>query len=92
MPKKASKLLEHMRQSAANWTRHDLDALYLGYGFNIRAGGNHDIARHPTFPQLRATLPRHAKDLAKGYISQAVKLIDQLEKLEGENRGGKKDE
>ena len=89
MPSKATKLLERMQQSAANWTRHDLDALYLGYGFNIRAGGNHDVVKHPAFPKLRATLPRHAKDLAKGYITHAVKLIDQLEKLEDENRGGK---
>ena len=76
-----------MRQSAANWARHDLDTLYIGYGFKIRTGKKHDVASHPEFPQLRATLPRHTKNLAKGYISHAVKLIDQLQVLEREARG-----
>lgn len=86
MPSRAEKLLESMRRSTANWTRLDLDALYLGYGFEIRRGKRHDIAKHPQYPELRATLPRHSS-LAKGYISYAVKLIDRL--LEMEKQGGK---
>jgi len=81
--RKAAKLLEDMRWSAANWTRHDLDTLYIGYGFKIRIGKKHDVVSHPGFPQLRAALPRHPKDLAKGYIYHAVKLIGQLQVLEG---------
>ncbi|MFC2020372.1 hypothetical protein ACFLU1_01060 [Chloroflexota bacterium] len=82
MPRKVTKLLDKMGQSAANWGRNDLDTLYIGYGFKIRTGKKHDVASHPEFPQLRATLARHPGDLAKGYISHAVKLIDQLQALE----------
>lgn len=89
MPRKATKLLALMRQSTANWARHDLDTLYLGYGFKIRVGSNHDVVSHPEFPQLRATLSRHPEDLAKGYISHAIKLIDRLQVLEREKKGGK---
>jgi hypothetical protein len=77
---KARKLLERMRQSAANWTRNDLDKLYEGFGFEIRHGSKHDIVKHPDYPQLRATLPRHTT-LAKAYVRTAVKLIDELESL-----------
>jgi hypothetical protein len=83
-----------MRQSAANWTREDLERLYEGFGFNIRHGSKHDIVKHPDYPQLRATLPRHTT-LAKAYIRTAVKLIDELENLRGEEPGeesGEKDE
>jgi predicted RNA binding protein YcfA (HicA-like mRNA interferase family) len=66
-----------MRQSKNNWKRADLDKLYEGFGFVIKHGGSHDIVKHPDHPQLRTTLPRH-KSLAKGYVEQAIKLIDQL--------------
>jgi len=81
MPSKAEKLLEQMRNSKSNWKRVDLDKLYEGFGFIITHGANHDIVKHPDFPQLRATLPRH-RELAKGYIEFAVKLIDKLLELQ----------
>jgi len=81
MPEKAEKLLEDMRASKANWGRSDLQTLYLGFGFDIRHGAKHDIVSHPRHPQLRATLPRHAK-LAKAYVTTAVKLVDRLHELE----------
>ena len=80
MTKKARKLLERMRRSAANWSRSDLDRLYTGFGFEIRHGSKHDIVKHPGYPHLRATLPRHTT-LAKAYIRNAVKLIDELDDL-----------
>lgn len=86
MPTKAEKLLEQMRNSKSNWKRADLDKLYKGFGFIISHGGNHDIATHPNYLQLRATLPRH-RDLAKGYVEFAVKLIDKLLILQRENEG-----
>jgi len=82
MPSKAEKLLEQMRRSKSNWKRGDLDKLYKGFGFVITHGSNHDIVAHPDYPQLRATLSRHPKELAKGYIEFAVKLIDKLLELE----------
>ena len=81
MPSKAEKLLEQMRNSRSNWKRADLDKLYEGFGFILTHGANHDIVKHPSFPQLRATLPRH-RELAKGYVEFAVKLIDRLLELQ----------
>jgi len=86
MPSKAEKLLEQMRNSKSNWKRGDLDKLYEGFGFSISHGGSHDIIKHPKFPQLRATLPRHW-ELAKGYVEFAVKLIDQLLELQKGSEG-----
>jgi hypothetical protein len=77
MTSKAEKLLEQMRQSKSNWKRTDLERLYEGYGFIIKHGSNHDIVKHPDYPELRTTLPRHRK-LARGYVEFAVKLIDRL--------------
>ncbi len=77
MSSKADKLLERMRQSKSNWKRIDLDKLYEGFGFTITHGKSHDIVKHPEFPELRATLPRH-NQLAKGYFEQAIKLVDKL--------------
>ena len=77
MLSKAEKLLEQMRSSKSNWKRADLDTLYEGFGFVITHGGSHDIVKHPDFPELRATLPRH-RVLAKGYVEFEVKLIGRL--------------
>jgi predicted RNA binding protein YcfA (HicA-like mRNA interferase family) len=85
MTSKAQKLLERMRQSKASWKRDDLDRLYEGFGFVISHGKSHNIVKHPDFPELRATLPRH-NYLAKGYVEYAVKLIDRL--LEQQRRAG----
>ena len=81
MPPKAKKLLEQMRNSKSNWKRADLDKLYEGFGFVITHGANHDIVKHSALPQLRATLPRH-RELAKGYVEFAVKLVDKLLELQ----------
>ncbi|MCC6300160.1 MAG: hypothetical protein IT314_12750 [Anaerolineales bacterium] len=86
MPSKAEKLLEQMKNSKSNWKRADLDTLYEGFGFVIKHGGNHDIAKHPKFPELRATLPRH-RQLAKGYVEFAVKLVAKLLELQKEREG-----
>ena len=81
MTAKAKKLLEQMRASKSNWKRSDLDKLYEGFGFIITHGANHDIVKHPDFPILRTTLPRH-RELARGYVEFAVKLVDKLLELQ----------
>ena len=81
MTARAEKLLESMRLSKSNWKRSDLDKLYEGFGFVITHGGDHDIAKHPDFPTLRTTLPRH-RELARGYVEYAVKLVDKLLELQ----------
>lgn len=73
----AAKLLERLRRSSANAKREELIALYEAFGFEIRHGKNHDLAVHPKFPMLRATIARH-NSLAVGYFKTAVKLIDTL--------------
>ena len=83
MTSKAQKLLERMKQSKTGWKRHDLDKLYTGFGFVINHGGSHDIVKHPDFPQLRATLPRHSF-LARGYVEFAIKLVDMLLEMQKE--------
>lgn len=88
MPSQASKLLAGMRQTSANWKRRDLDTLYLGFGFTIRPGKKHDVAKHPDYPTLRATLPNEHKYLANEFIRTAVKLVDQLQQLKEQNKGG----
>jgi len=81
MPPKATKLLERMRRSKANWKRKDIEALYLGFGFEIRPGSNHDIVTHPKYRYLRTTLPRHNK-VAAYIVRQAIKTIHKLLELE----------
>lgn len=90
MPSKAAKLLQKMRQSSAGWAAQDLIALYEGFGFEVKHGGSHDTVKHPEFPQvaeLRDTIPRGASELAKGYIRDAIKRIELLEKLRREAGG-----
>lgn len=81
MSKKPTDLLEKMRRSKSGWKRKDLDALYEGFGFVIEHRANHDVARHPNYPQFGPTLPRHGK-LGKYLINQAIKTIDALIKLQ----------
>jgi hypothetical protein len=88
MPPKAIKLLERMRRSKANWKRKDIKALYLGFGFDIRPGSNHDIVTHPKYRLLRTTLPRHNK-VATYIVRQAISIVDRLLELE---KAGEDDE
>ena len=81
MTPKAKKLLEQMRISKANWKTTDIARLYKGFGFIITHGANHDKIKHPDFPKLRTTLPRH-REIAKVYVEIAVKLVDQLLELQ----------
>ena len=81
MTDKATKLLERLRRSKANCSRHDLELLYLGYGFRIRLGEKHDIAIHEKYKHLRGTLPNH-RSFAIGYVTCAINLIDEVLRLE----------
>jgi hypothetical protein len=87
MPTAAENLLEAMRRSKSNWKRRDLEALYEGFGFEIRHGANHDIFVHRVYKHLRATLPRH-NDVLKTYVSMAVKLVDRVLELDQSHLGG----
>jgi hypothetical protein len=81
------KLLKRMRASKAGWGWNDLDRLYGSFGFDKRDRGKHSVFTHPEFPrELRATIARH-RSLPIGYISTAVKMIDRLRELRGEENG-----
>lgn len=77
----AEKLLVRMRASKADWGFRDLETLFLGFGFSYREGGKHRVYYHPDHPELHATVGRHTS-LAKGYVSTAIRLVDQLRELE----------
>ena len=72
-----------MKQSQSGWHPHDFHTLYLGFGFKMNHGRNHDIFIHPEFPQLRDTIPRHG-ELSKAYARDAVKNIETLLRLKPE--------
>jgi hypothetical protein len=80
---KAEKILEKMKNSKHGWTSEDLHKVYIGYGFKFREGGKHIIYYHPEHHELMATVARQGV-LVVGYIQTALKLIDQLEKLRGD--------
>ena len=83
MAGQGEKLLAKARQSIAGWRRAELDRLYGAFGFIIRAGSKHDIVKHPDFPELRSTVTR-SSDLAKGYVQEAIKLIEKLQTLKAQ--------
>ena len=87
MTQKGIKLLERMRQSRAGWKRQDLEQLYIAFGFLISHGARHDIVKHPDYPNLRTTLPRH-NEIAKIYVEIAVRLVDKLLALQKEQSHG----
>lgn len=90
MPDKASKLLEKMRNSRAQWKRQDIVSLYRGFGFVVSPGGKHDKVFHPEFPQLVTFLPQHRK-IAAAYVTVAVEIVDQLIKLRQEKESASHD-
>jgi hypothetical protein len=74
-----------MRQSKYEWGYNDLHRLYQGFGFKFREGGGHTVYYHPVYPSLIATVARH-RSLAVGYVQTAVKLVDELQRLQGEQK------
>ena len=78
------KILARMRVSKAGWRPRDVERLYRHFGFGVREGGNHTLYAHPRYPQLYAAVPRH-KPVKTTYITQAVRLIDELKRLEVEH-------
>ena len=83
----AVKLLARMRASKAGWKRNHLDKLYEGFGFIIKAGrGPHDKVYHPDHPELFTFVPHQTK-LGEYNITNAIKLIERLQKLEEARHG-----
>jgi hypothetical protein len=88
MTDKADKILDNLRRSQNNCTRHDLEVIYEAYGFRIRKGNKHDIAIHTKYKRLRSTLPNH-KPFLKAYVICAIKLIEESVRLRKEEEDKK---
>jgi predicted RNA binding protein YcfA (HicA-like mRNA interferase family) len=83
MPRKVDKLWQKAKRTKAGWSAKDLISLYEGFGFQVRqAKGSHVIVSHPENKELRATVAIHAKELDKGYVDQAIDLIEKLLELQ----------
>lgn len=85
---KADKILDNLRRSQNNCTRHDLEVIYAAHGFGIRKGTKHDIAIHVKYKWLRGTLPNH-KAFLKDYVIHAIKMIDESIRLSKEEEDKK---
>jgi len=72
-------LLERMRRSKGGWRPDDLARLYSSFGFDALEGAKHKLYIHPIYPDLRATVT-HSSTLPVGYVSQAVRIVDELRK------------
>jgi len=80
MTDKADDVLDSLRRSQNNCTRHDLEVIYKAYGFEIQKGSKHDFAVHSKYKRLRGGLPNH-KSFAKGYVHCAITLIEESLRL-----------
>lgn len=81
---RGERLLARMRASKNGWTAEDVCRVYRQHGFEEDEGASHTLFIHPDYPQLRATVTRASGTIATGYVQTAVKLIDELERLETE--------
>lgn len=81
------KLLESRRRSKGGWSADDLERVYTAYGFTKKKKTKHDVYTHPLIPGKQGTVGRH-KELADGYAASAVKLIDEVLRLQGEEDAG----
>jgi hypothetical protein len=75
--------LKQAKSSPYGWRRGKLDKLYTYYGFLIESGAKHDIVKHPSFPDLRASLTRSSSDLHPDYVRHAVDMIEKSLSREG---------
>jgi hypothetical protein len=82
MSRKADKIYQAMQRTQAGWHPHDFHTLYLGFGFRMIEGRSHTVFTHPDFPQLKDVIPRHDRELSKGYARDAVRNIETLLKLQ----------
>lgn len=81
----ADKLLARMRRTKHGWGPDDLHSLYAGFGFACRQGAKHRVYIHSRYHWLRATASRQGR-LPVGYISDAIRTIDEVQRLDAETK------
>lgn len=87
MPR-ADRLYEKAIRTKSGWRLQELLRLYEGFGFVVKEGRKHIVVSHPLHRNLVTTITRK-RTLARGYIDEAVKIIEALQGLEekGERDG-----
>ncbi len=81
-------LLERMRRSKNGWKERDLERPFVGFGFEREEGKKHILYTHPRYPDLMATVTRSSGGLPVGYISKAVRLIDEVQERNRQHDNG----
>lgn len=85
MTERGDALLARAKRTKDNWSVADLEQLYLQNGCVILKKKKHRFGMHPANAIRRGTLPNHRK-FAKGYIGEAVKVIEEGRRAEDEAR------
>lgn len=77
------KLRRKLARTTQGCRERELHRLYTSYGFEKKEGGRHTIFKHPDCPQLIGIVARH-RYLHRSYVTDALKLLDLLDTLAGE--------
>ena len=85
MTERGDALLARAKRTKDNWSVGDLEQLYVQNGCVILKKTNHRFGIHPDNPTRRGTLPNH-KNFAKGYVADAVKVIEEGQRAEEQAR------
>lgn len=91
MTERGDALLAKAKRTKANWSVADLEQLYLQNGCVILKKTKHRFGMHPANPTRRGTLPNHT-NFAKGYVGEAVKVIEEGQRAEEQARKEKQHE
>lgn len=81
-----SNLLARARRAPNGWTYRDLVRLLLGAGFVATEQSNHTVFRHPDYPDLQISVPRH-RDIKAYLVRDALAIIDEAQKRKRDNHG-----
>jgi hypothetical protein len=73
-PRSAARLLLAMSRSHSGWSAQHVDALLLGFGFEMRDSGAHTFYRHPDHPRLALAVPR-TRRLRPYVVADAVRMV-----------------
>jgi len=65
-----SYLKEHKKVTA-----RELKRLLTASGWTLHEGGKHTLAKHPSYPGVKITIPRGSGDIAKGTLEQIMDII-----------------
>lgn len=88
MTERGDALLARAKRTQANWSVAEVEQLYLQNDCVILEKRKHRFGVHPANPMRRGTLPNH-RNFVKGYVREAVKVIEEGLRAEEQARKGK---